>query len=108
MQKRREAALARLGLDISAVSANVCPVYSHDFSRAANKDMARLPADARKTIQGKIAQLVRGPWKMAGVKKFVGDESLYRLRVGDWRVVYEVEGQVITILKVEARGGVYK
>jgi mRNA-degrading endonuclease RelE of RelBE toxin-antitoxin system len=108
MQERRDATLARLGLDISAVSANVCPVYSHDFSRAATKDMARLPADARKTIQGKIAQLARDPWKMAGVKKIVRDESLYCLRVRGWRVVYEVEGQVITILKVEARGGAYK
>lgn len=45
---------------------------------------------------------------MANVKKFKGHPNVYRLRVGDWRAVYTVERQVITIIRIQPRGGVYK
>ena len=43
------------------------------------------------------------------VRKLVGHEA-YRLRVGDWRVIYEIEGGrlVIHVLTVAPRGGAYQ
>jgi mRNA interferase RelE/StbE len=35
-------------------------------------------------------------------------ESGYRLRVGDWRVIFEVADSTMIILRVKPRGGAYK
>ena len=36
-----------------------------------------------------------------------GHENLYRLRVGDWRVVYEIAGDAVAILYVGKREEIY-
>ncbi|PKO41995.1 MAG: addiction module toxin RelE [Betaproteobacteria bacterium HGW-Betaproteobacteria-3] len=58
---------------------------------------------------GKIEQLASDPFGASNVKKLTGREG-YRLRVGDWRVIYEVHGDrlVILVLAVAPRGGAYK
>ncbi|MGC5412065.1 type II toxin-antitoxin system RelE family toxin, partial [Streptomyces sp. DT225] len=39
------------------------------------------------------------PWRAdADVKKLAGHDGLYRVRAGDFRVVYEVRGDVLVIL----------
>jgi mRNA interferase RelE/StbE len=83
-------------------------VYRLAYSRAATRNLIQLPADTRILIEGKLAQLARGPREMANVKKLKGAPNVYRLRVGDWRAVYTIERQVITIIRIQARGGVYK
>lgn len=83
-------------------------MYRLAYSRAAARNLTRLPADTRILIEGKLAQLARGPREMANVKKLKGYTNLYRLRVGDWRAVYTVERQIITIIRIKARGEVYK
>jgi mRNA interferase RelE/StbE len=83
-------------------------VYRLAYSRAAAKALAQLPAGTRRLIARKLAQLVDGPREMTNVKKLKGHPNRYRLRVGDWRAVYAVERQVITIIRIETRGGVYK
>lgn len=83
-------------------------MYQLAYSRAATRNLTRLPADTRILIEGKLAQLARGPCEMANVKKLKGDSNRYRLRVGDWRAVYTIERQVITIINIQSRGGVYK
>jgi mRNA interferase RelE/StbE len=72
------------------------------LSHAADKDVKRLPANLRKRIVTAIAKLPAGD-----VKKLQGREG-YRLRVGDFRVLYEVEGDTITVLAVGPRGGIYR
>ena len=49
------------------------------------------------------------PFGAPNVKKLVGEPG-YRLRVGSWRVIYDVESGrlVIQIVKIGSRGGVYK
>jgi len=44
------------------------------------------------------------------VKKLAGDEALYRLRVGDYRVIYQVRDRVLVVLVVEVghRRDVYR
>ena len=57
----------------------------------------------------KIEELARDPSGAADVKKLVGEQG-YRLRGGDWRVIHDVEtGRlVVRVLRIGARGGVYK
>jgi mRNA interferase RelE/StbE len=41
------------------------------------------------------------------VKRLKGREG-YRLRVGDWRVLFLMDGETITITRVRPRGGAYR
>jgi mRNA interferase RelE/StbE len=83
-------------------------VYRLEYSRAAARDLKGLPVKTRRLIDGKLAQLARGPCEMANVKKLKGDPTRYRLRVGDWRAVYTIDQQTIKIMRVQSRGGAYK
>ena len=42
------------------------------------------------------------------VKKFQGTDSKYRLRVGDFRVIFDRQGNILYIEKIGNRGDVYK
>jgi mRNA interferase RelE/StbE len=83
-------------------------VYRLVYSRAAARDLIRLPVKTGRLIEGKLAQLARGPRETAHAKKLKGDPPRYRLRVGDWRAVYTIDQQTITIMRVQPRGGAYK
>ena len=41
------------------------------------------------------------------VKKLQGFDSIYRLRVGDFRVLYNDKGEILDIIKIGNRGSVY-
>ena len=41
------------------------------------------------------------------VKKLQGFDSMYRLRVGDFRVLYNDKGEILDIIKIGNRGSVY-
>jgi len=49
------------------------------------------------------------PWKRFDVKKIEGEENTYRIRIGDFRVIYFLDKptKTVHILKVERRGKVY-
>jgi len=42
------------------------------------------------------------------VKKLTGYKNMYRLRVGDFRVLFEKNGDMYHVIKIDHRGGVYK
>lgn len=63
----------------------------------------------RDQLLSKIEDLARDPFSAANVRKLVGLPG-YLLRVGDWRVIYDVESGrlVVRVLKIGPRGGVYQ
>jgi mRNA interferase RelE/StbE len=83
--------------------------YSVEFSKGARKQFIKLPIDVQKRIQTKINDLAIEP-RPNRVKKLEGDDNSYRIRVGEYRVVYEREDDVliVTIIKVKHRSEVYK
>ncbi len=83
--------------------------YEVEFSRGAKKQFRKLPIDVQQRIQTKINELAIEP-RPNGVKKLQGDDNSYRVRVGDYRVVYEVDDNVliITVIKVGHRSDIYK
>ena len=62
----------------------------------------------RELVMNKIEGLARDPFGAANVKQLVGQPG-WRLRVGDWRVIYDVQQKrlVVRVLRVAPRGGVY-
>lgn len=79
------------------------------YSKSAVKVLRKMPAPIASHIRDKINALARETTAMASVKKLKGSED-YRLRVGNWRVIYAIDqGTVtITVIKIGARGDVYK
>lgn len=69
-----------------------------------------MPKNMRHRIMEKINALASSPVYAANVKKLSGSENVYRLRVADWRIVYIVEDGrlLISIVKIDVRGGIYK
>jgi mRNA interferase RelE/StbE len=67
-----------------------------------------MPRNIADTIGKKIAVLAADPYAPNNnVTKLQGREG-YRLRVGDWRVLYELEDAQLVILDVKSRGGAYQ
>jgi mRNA interferase RelE/StbE len=83
--------------------------YEVKFSKGAKKQLRKLPLDVQQRIQTKINDLAIEP-RPNGVKKLQGDDNSYRLRVGDYRVIYEIVNDVliVTVIKVGHRSDIYK
>ncbi|MBR8839374.1 MAG: type II toxin-antitoxin system RelE/ParE family toxin [Stigonema ocellatum SAG 48.90 = DSM 106950] len=83
--------------------------YEVKFSKSAKKQFRKLPLDVQERIQTKINDLAVEP-RPNGVKKLKGEENSYRIRVDDYRVVYEIEDDVliVTVVRVKHRSEVYK
>ena len=79
------------------------------FTRQAIKALRKMPANEAGAIRSKIQELASNPFAAPNVKSLAGRPG-YRLRIGDWRVIYEVaqNEQAIFILKIAQRGGAYR
>lgn len=78
------------------------------YSKAALKTLTRMPANTSKPIRAKLAQYAEDPAGLAqNVIKLQGVEGALRLRVGDWRILFTEDGEVIAVIKVAPRGGAY-
>jgi mRNA interferase RelE/StbE len=81
--------------------------YALDIKASARKELRKLDVPVLKRIVEAIENLADDP-RPAGCKKLKARDG-YRIRVGDYRVVYTVDDARITvvIVKVGARGDVY-
>ena len=85
-------------------------MYRIQYRSSAVKILRRMPSNVAKTVVGKINQLAENPYAPNNNITRLTGESGYRLRVGDWRVLYEIDDDtlVIEIIKIGPRGGVYR
>jgi mRNA interferase RelE/StbE len=66
-----------------------------------------MPANTALLIRSKIESYAQDPQSQANnVTALKGREGI-RLRVGDWRVIMDDQGQVLAILDIGPRGGIY-
>jgi mRNA interferase RelE/StbE len=94
-----------LELSFSLYRSEMKPVT---YSREATKTLRRIPANTRQIIIGKIEQYAAEPESLANnVKALKGNPGYFRLRVGDWRIIFREDGAVIAIVRVAPRGGAY-
>jgi mRNA interferase RelE/StbE len=77
--------------------------------RSAEKDLKRLSSEIRTRAVAAIQALAKNP-RPAGSRKLAGTESDWRIRVGDYRIVYEIadEIRIVRIHRVRHRRDVYR
>lgn len=78
-------------------------VFTLQLSRTVQKALDKLPPSAVKKIYAHLEELKRDPHRprpMGDIVPVAGSKSLYRLRVGKLRVEYEVEEDIIKIVKI--------
>jgi len=83
--------------------------YTIEFSRAAEKQFADIPRVELKKLAKRIERLASDPFP-PGHEKLKGQEDLYRVRQGDYRVLYSVFERklLILIVKIGHRREVYR
>ncbi len=78
------------------------------YSRAALKALTRMPRNLATRIRGKIRTYADDPASQANnVVAMKGEDSLVRLRVGDWRIVMR-DGDALHVLYATSRGSAYR
>ena len=82
--------------------------YKLEFKKSASKELKSLPKKEIKRILQSIDQLIENP-RPINSKKLSASEK-YRLRVGDYRVLYEIQDGIliIYIIRIAHRKEVYK
>lgn len=83
--------------------------YAIAFKPSADKQFSKLPKTHQQRIFTAIEHLAFEP-RPSGVKKLQSTLDLYRIRVGDYRVIYAIEDQQlkILVLTIGHRKDVYK
>jgi mRNA interferase RelE/StbE len=80
-----------------------------EWKASAYKELRKLEKSVLPRIHEAVQLLATNPYPQ-GCRKLQGCESVYRIRVGDYRVIYEVVEQrlVIEIVRVRHRKDVYR
>jgi len=84
-------------------------VYKIHFTKQAYKSLRRIPHNVVVRIREKMDQIAEDPFAQHGNVTRLQNRPGYRLRVGDWRVIYDVQNDemIILVLKVGSRGDIY-
>jgi len=83
--------------------------YSIVFARSARKELESLSAKLVQRIFPTIEALAKEP-PPKGCRKLTAEKNLWRLRVGDYRVIYTIDDdkQAIDVVAVRHRGKAYQ
>ena len=73
--------------------------YRIEFKPSAVKSLAALPKKIQRRIAVKVDALAEDPHPR-GVESLKGRDNLHRIRVGDYRIIYEVQDEVLLVLVV--------
>lgn len=84
-------------------------MYRALLERSAEKDLGRLSSEIHDRVIVSIQSLATNP-RPSGCRKLAGGKNDWRIRVRDYRVVYEIadEIRIVRINRVRHRGEVYR
>ena len=82
--------------------------YKIRIKRSAGKELRRIRGKDQSRIIARIQQLASNP-RPPGSKKLSGEEK-YRVRQGDFRILYKIEDEIVTVfvVRIAQRGEAYK
>jgi mRNA interferase RelE/StbE len=82
--------------------------YKIIINKSASKELSKLPLEAIDRIQQAINALATDP-RPANFKKLKGFKGLYRIRTGDYRIIYRIEDNalIIEVVRIGDRKDIY-
>ena len=86
------------------------PRFAIEIKKSAEKELARLPKRERARFVQPINALADDPLRPRSgvdIKRLKGTRALYRLRVGDYRGIYEIEGARVIFTRFGHRSKIY-
>jgi mRNA interferase RelE/StbE len=84
-------------------------IYIIKYKRSATEELLALPAVQARKVLSAIKNLAGKP-RPHGSKKLKGSNNVYRIRIGNYRVIYTIADEIvtITIIKVGHRKHIYR
>ena len=84
-------------------------MYEVYLERSAESDLKRMPTSVFHRIIPEIKTLAKNP-RPSGCLKIIGSKNDWRIRIGDYRVVYEIDekARAVRIMRVRHRREVYR
>lgn len=81
--------------------------YKLVYTKRAKKDADKLNPPVKKRIGKKIISLRKTPRKKS--KKLINPElGTYRYRIGDYRIIFDIDNKKVVVLRIQHRKDVYK
>ena len=81
--------------------------YNLEWKEHALRELGNLEKSGVKRIVSKVEEMCEN-FSSCDVKKMGSFEDHYRLRVGDYRVIFELKDKLVTVLKVGHRQNIYE
>jgi mRNA interferase RelE/StbE len=83
--------------------------YRIELTPSARRDLLDLPRKAQERLGARINALAQNP-RPRGFKKLKGEDNQYRIRVGDYRVIYSIfdDRLLVLVLRISDRKSVYR
>ena len=84
-------------------------MYEVCLERAAERDLKKLPKIVFTKVVSIIAALAKNP-RPAGCRKITGSKNDWRIRLGEYRVIYEIDepSKTVHVMRVRHRREVYR
>ena len=84
--------------------------YRLELSKSSKKFLDKSDRNTRERIINVIHALTENPYSYPGIIKLTGYEDTYRVRIGKYRVIYQVVNNLLLIFiqNIDSRGDVYK
>ncbi len=84
-------------------------MYEVFLEHAAERDLRKLPAESFYRIVPHIKNLAENP-RPSGCRKIAGSKKDWRIRVGDYRIIYEIDekAKVVRVMRVRYRREAYR
>jgi mRNA interferase RelE/StbE len=84
-------------------------VYEVYLEHSVERDLKRLPAEEFHRIISHITDLAENP-RPAGCRKIMGSKNDWRIRVGSFRIIYEIDEKVkaVNVMKIRYRREAYR
>lgn len=72
-------------------------MYNIVFTRTAAKEYAKLETRIQDQVDMRLTLLSKGEFHLLNIDKMEGKENIFRIRSGDYRILYEKQDAILTI-----------
>ena len=84
-------------------------IWTWEFTKQAEKDLRKLSPDIARKLIGKLDYFVDTGYPLKFAEPLINyDLGQYRFRVGDYRIIFDVEDSIIVVLTLGHRREIYK